>query len=104
MKKNEQIMPSVNPVNKLTMAVEQAEREIEWSLQNLQQFADKLIRHAREAEEFVRATKAGEPFSTSWITFAEANAQDAMLELTRLEMRREKLRTLRYLSRNDDQK
>ena len=29
MKKNEQIVPSVNPVNKLTMAVEQAEREIE---------------------------------------------------------------------------
>ena len=104
MKKNEQIVPSVNPVDNLTMAVEQAEREIEWSLQNLQQLAEKLIRHAQEAEEFVRATKSGEPFSTSWITFAEANTQDAILELTRLEMRREKLRTLRYLTRNDDQK
>ena len=60
--------------------------------------------HAREAEEFVRATKSGELFSTSWIQFAEANAQKAMLELTRLDMRREKLRTLRYLSRNDDQR
>ena len=86
------------------MGPEQAEREIEWSLLNLQQFAYKLIRHAREAEEFVRATKTGEPFSTGWIQFVEANAQSAMLELTRLEMRREKLGTLRYLSRNDDQK